>query len=124
MNAIKTTINDWKKAPAKSTLKHDSCTNSKCCAAEKVDALYSPNSPGSWRSVRQIIITCGDMKSATMAERRAALCRLVRAARRWLKAYDSVVRWVAFPTNFGMEQRSNDYVAAAAVNSKTGEIKL
>lgn len=124
MNVMKTTINDWKMAPAKSAQKHDSCVNFKSCATEKVDALCSPNSPASGRSVRQIIITCGDMKPASRAERRAALRRLVRAARRWLKAYDSVVRWVAFSTNFGMEQRSNDYVAAAAVNSKTGEIEL
>ena len=122
MNAMKTTINDWKMAPAKSAQKHDSCVNFKSCATEKSDSLCGARLQSSGRPVRQIVITNGDMNHASKAQRRAALRRLVKAARKWFKAYDPVVRWVAVSTNFGMEQRSNDYAAATAANNRTGEI--
>jgi len=122
MNVTKTTVIDCENIPGKSDAKLDACSNFKSWFAEKSGLLCGPKLPASGRSVRQIIITVGAMKNATRAERRATLRRLVRAANKWFKAYDRVVSWVAFSTDFGMEPRSNDYAAAVAANSKTGEI--
>ena len=122
---MKATVHICRRAPGKGDLEHDYRAKSKRCAAERefdgsrvvfvagdlkgvgivakepgyergmLDALCGPHVQESGRFLRQVILSGEDLTNATKAQYRAALRRLMRAAKMWVNTYAPGCRWVA-----------------------------
>lgn len=123
---MKATVHICRRAPGKGDLEHDYRFNSRRCAAERefdgsrvvfvegdlkgvgvvakgpgyevgmLGALCGPHTFDSGRALRQVIFSGEDMQNATKPRYRAALRRLMRAAKMWVETYAPGCRWVAF----------------------------